>query len=49
MLAELTQTPKALHLYGMATALAELQAERPRHTPSPEVWLKRLIEAEQVL
>ena len=48
MLAELTQTLKALHLYGMATALAELQAERPRHAPSPEVWLKRLIEAEQV-
>lgn len=48
MLAELTQTLKALHLYGMATALSELQAERPRHAPSPEIWLKRLIEAEQV-
>lgn len=48
MLAELTQTLKAMHLYGMATALSELQAERPRHTPNPEVWLKRLIEAEQV-
>ena len=48
MLTELTQTLKAMHLYGMATALSELQAERPRHNPSPEVWLKRLIEAEQV-
>lgn len=48
MLTELTQALKAMHLYGMATALSELQAERPRHTPSPEVWLKRLIEAEQV-
>ena len=48
MLTELTQALKAMHLYGMATALSELQAERPRHNPSPEVWLKRLIEAEQV-
>jgi len=47
MLAELTQTLKALHLYGMATALSELQAERPRHAPVRNL-LKRLIEAEQV-
>lgn len=48
MLTELTQALKAMHLYGMATALSELQAERPRHTPSPEVWLKRLIESPRV-
>ena len=48
MLTELTQALKGMQLYGMATALAELQAERPRHSPSPEVWLQRLIEAEQV-
>jgi DNA replication protein DnaC len=48
MLSEHIQVLKAMHLYGMATALAELNAERPRSPPSPEVWLKRLIEAEQV-
>jgi DNA replication protein DnaC len=48
MLSEHIQELKAMHLYGMATALAELNAERPRSPPSPEVWLKRLIEAEQV-
>jgi DNA replication protein DnaC len=48
MLTESIQSLKAMHLYGMATALAELEAERPRIPPSPEVWLKRLIEAEQV-
>ncbi|MCP5276921.1 MAG: ATP-binding protein [Thiobacillus sp.] len=48
MLTESIQSLKAMHLYGMATALAELEAERSRIPPSPEVWLKRLIEAEQV-
>lgn len=48
MLADLAQALKTMHLYGMATALSELHAERPRHPPAPEVWLKRLIEAEQV-
>lgn len=48
MLTESIQELKAMHLYGMATALAELEAERPRSPPSPEVWLKRLIKAEQV-
>jgi DNA replication protein DnaC len=48
MLADLSQTLKAMHLYGMATALAELEAERPRQPPQPEVWLRRLIEAETV-
>jgi len=48
MLADLAQDLKAMHLYGMATALSELHAERPRHPPAPEAWLKRLIEAEQV-
>lgn len=48
MLTESIHSLKAMHLYGMARALAELEAERPRSPPSPEVWLKRLIEAEQV-
>ncbi|NQD92366.1 ATP-binding protein [Pseudomonas sp. CrR25] len=38
---------KALHLYGMATALLELQAEASRQPARPEAWLDRLIEAEQ--
>jgi DNA replication protein DnaC len=37
----------ALHLYGMAAAWSELQAEAPRQPPRPEVWLDRLIQAEQ--
>ena len=37
---------KALHLYGMATAWSELQAEQPRQTHRPETWMTRLIEAE---
>ena len=45
MLTESIQSLKAMHLYGMATALAELEAERSRIPPSPEVWLTRLIEA----
>ena len=38
---------KSLHLYGMATAWGELLAEWPRQPMQPEVWLDRLIEAEQ--
>jgi DNA replication protein DnaC len=38
---------KALQLYGMATAWAELQAEKPRQTHRPEVWMQQLIAAEQ--
>ncbi len=38
---------KALHMYGMAAAWAELQAELPNRPVIPEVWLDRLIEAEQ--
>lgn len=38
---------KSLHLYGMATAWAELLAEGPRQPIRPEVCLDRLIEAEQ--
>ena len=38
---------KALHLYGMATAWAELQAEKPRQAHRPETWMERLISAEQ--
>ncbi len=38
---------KSLHLYGMATAWAELLAEGPRQPIQPEAWLDRLIDAEQ--
>jgi DNA replication protein DnaC len=38
---------KALYLYGMAAAWAELQAESARQLSRPELWLDRLIEAEQ--
>lgn len=38
---------KALQLYGMATAWGELQAEKPKQTHRPEVWMERLITAEQ--
>jgi DNA replication protein DnaC len=38
---------KSLHLYGMATAWAELLAEGPRQPMQPEAWLDRLIDAEQ--
>lgn len=48
MLAELTQRLKALHLYGMAAELLEMGAERARKPEAPEVWLRRLVEAEAV-
>ncbi len=48
MLAELIQRLKALHLYGMAAELAEMGAERSRKPEAPEIWLKRLVEAEGV-
>lgn len=48
MLLDLTGQLKSMHLYGMATALTELEAERPRQPQAPEIWLKRLIEAEAV-
>lgn len=38
---------KTLHLYGMATAWSELQAEKPKQTHRPESWMERLIHAEQ--
>jgi DNA replication protein DnaC len=38
---------KALNLFGMATALAEIQAESPRRTLTPEGCLQRLIAAEK--
>ncbi len=38
---------KALHLYGMASAMLELQAEALRQPARPEVWVDRLIEAER--
>jgi DNA replication protein DnaC len=48
MLHEITNQLKAMHLYGMATALAELEGERPRQPKTPEAWLMRLVEAEAV-
>lgn len=39
---------KAMHLYGMAAAWAEMLAEGPRRPMQPEACLDRLIEAEQV-
>lgn len=38
---------KALQLHGMAAAWGELQAEKPKQTIRPEVWMQRLINAEQ--
>jgi DNA replication protein DnaC len=38
---------KALHLYGMATAWTELQAEKPKQAHRPELWLERMLAAEQ--
>ncbi|MDI2408390.1 ATP-binding protein [Pseudomonas aeruginosa] len=38
---------KNLHLHGMASALQELLAEASRRPARPELWLDRLIEAEQ--
>jgi len=38
---------KAMHLYGMAAAWAEHQAEAPSRPAMPEALLDRLIEAEQ--
>lgn len=48
MLPELVSQLKVMHLYGMAAALSELGAERTRQPQAPELWLKRLIEAEVV-
>ena len=39
---------KALRLFGMANALEELLAERPRAPSDPIVWVQRLIQAEEV-
>lgn len=38
---------KSLQLHGMATAWSELQAEKPKQAHRPEVWIERLIAAEQ--
>ena len=40
-------TLKSLQLYGMATVWSELQAEKPKQAHRPEVWMERLIAAEQ--
>lgn len=39
---------KSLQLYGMATAWSELQAEKPKQAHRPEVWMERLLAAEQI-
>lgn len=44
---DLVHRLKALSLHGMALAWNELQGESTRQKPSPDVWLNRLIEAEQ--
>lgn len=44
---DLLQQLKALHLYGMATAWNELQAEKPKQVHRPELWLERMLAAEQ--
>ncbi len=44
---ELLSQLKALHLYGMATAWSELQAEKPKPIHRPEIWLERMLAAEQ--
>lgn len=44
---DLLNQPKALHLYGMATAWNELQSEKPKQAHRPELWLKRMLVAEQ--
>lgn len=45
---ELISEFKTLRLYGMATALEELLAERPRKAKDPVAWIRHLVEAEQV-
>lgn len=39
---------KTLQLYGMATAWSELAAEKPKQAHRPDVWMERLIAAEQI-
>ena len=43
-----TTSLKELHLYGMAVAWTELQAEQPRQVHRPETRMERLILAEQI-
>ena len=38
---------KAVDLYGMATAWNELQSEKPKQAHRPELWLERMLVAEQ--
>jgi len=47
MSTDLLNQLKALHLYGMATAWNELLAEKPKQTHRPELWLERMLAAEQ--
>lgn len=47
MSTDLSSQLRTLHLYGMAEAWAEIQAEAPRQPPlPPETLLRRLIQAE---
>ena len=45
--AEIHTRLKALKLFGMAAPCDELLHQPSRHTPPPEVWLERMIEAEE--
>jgi DNA replication protein DnaC len=47
MSTDIHTTLKTLKLYGMATAWSELQAEKPKPVSRPEIWMERLIAAEQ--
>ena len=45
---ELVTLCRSLKLYGMATAMDELLAERPRKSSDPIHWINNLLQAEQV-
>src|SRR4051794_6597406 len=47
MSTDIQTTLKTLQLYGMATAWSELQAEKPKPVSRPELWMERLLVAEQ--
>jgi DNA replication protein DnaC len=44
---DIQTTLKTLQLYGMATAWRELQAEKPKLASRPDLWMERLLSAEQ--
>lgn len=47
MAIDLQRQLEALHLYGMATAWNELQAEKPKQSHRPEQWFEHMLAAEQ--